>query len=133
MKWSVTGECGSVGSNLAAKGIRRGVEVILLDHRSRVGVKQNQAWLRGLGLWGFHQLDVRDVQSVTECVARARPGTVFPWAGQVAVEVHSGPPKSSAGVYCRYWKDSPGPRLASLGGVAAGLAHIQQWVENHAA
>ncbi len=81
----ITGGCGFVGSNLAAEALRRGAQVTVLDNLSRVGSRQNLAWLHGLGSIDFRELDVRDAESVRQLIDSLQPDTIFHLAGQVAM------------------------------------------------
>lgn len=46
----ITGGCGFLGSNLAARGVSRGDKVTVLDNLSRAGVTENLEWLKKMGV-----------------------------------------------------------------------------------
>jgi CDP-paratose 2-epimerase len=81
----ITGGAGFVGTNLAARLLRDGREVLILDSLARAGVEENLRWLRdtyGSAL-SVEVGDVRDRALVRSAVARA--DAVFHFAAQVAV------------------------------------------------
>ena len=81
----ITGGAGFVGTNLAARLLREGREVLVLDSLARPGVEENLHWLRdSFGPRLTVEIgDVRDRALVRNAVARA--DTVFHFAAQVAV------------------------------------------------
>jgi len=85
LKLLITGGCGFLGSNLAAHGIERGDEVVVIDNLSRRSSSNNLAWLHSVGKFEFFQLDVRDADGVAVKVRDFRPDVVFHLAGQVAM------------------------------------------------
>ncbi len=90
----ITGGAGFVGCNLAARGLRDGHHVAILDNLSRPGSEKNLAWLRGLGPIEFHQGDVRDFALLRE-LAGTRPwDAVFHQAAQVAVTTSVADPRT---------------------------------------
>lgn len=94
MNHLVTGGCGFVGSNVAARLIERGDRVIVCDNLSRAGSELNLAWLRSLGSVEFVRADVRDAAAVRNIVATHRPGVVFHLAGQVAMTTSLNDPRT---------------------------------------
>jgi CDP-paratose 2-epimerase len=85
MRTLITGGAGFVGTNLAARLLREGREVLVLDSLARPGVEENLRWLRdtfGPAL-SVEVGDVRDPVLVSKAVARAN--AVFHFAAQVAV------------------------------------------------
>lgn len=86
MKVIITGGAGFIGSNAAARYIRRGDRVVVLDNLSRPGSEKNFGWLKEQGQFEFHQVDIRDGSRVEE-IFQAHPDTslVLHLAGQVAV------------------------------------------------
>ncbi|HEY5490416.1 MAG TPA: NAD-dependent epimerase/dehydratase family protein, partial [Gemmatimonadaceae bacterium] len=64
MYYLVTGGCGFVGSNVAARLIARGERVVLCDNLSRAGSEMNLAWLRSLGDVEFVRADVRQPDAI---------------------------------------------------------------------
>jgi CDP-paratose 2-epimerase len=81
----ITGGCGFVGSNIAARLIEKGEKVTLLDNLSRFGSSHNLKWLQGLGSLGFIQCDTADAGALAKAVKGLRPDVVFHLAGQVAM------------------------------------------------
>lgn len=80
----ITGGAGFIGSNLAARLLRAGHEVRVLDDLSRPGSERNLAWLRSLGGGlRFWQAGINDRQTLAE--AAAGVAQVYHLAGQVAV------------------------------------------------
>jgi CDP-paratose 2-epimerase len=81
----ITGGCGFVGSNIAARLIEKGEKVTLLDNLSRFGSSHNLEWLQGLGSLDFIQCDTADAGALAKAVKGLRPDVVFHLAGQVAM------------------------------------------------
>lgn len=81
----ITGGCGFVGSNIAARLIENGEKVTLLDNLSRFGSSHNLQWLQGLGSLDFIQCDTADAGALAKAVQESRPDIVFHLAGQVAM------------------------------------------------
>jgi CDP-paratose 2-epimerase len=81
----VTGGCGFIGSNVAARLRQEGWQVVVLDNLSRHGAAANLQWLLGKGGIEFVQGDVRDPAEVDRLIGRAEPGALFHLAGQVAM------------------------------------------------
>lgn len=80
----ITGGAGFIGSNLAARLLRAGNEVRVLDDLSRPGSEQNLNWLRSLGgEFRFWPADINDRQALDS--ATAGVAQVYHLAGQVAV------------------------------------------------
>jgi CDP-paratose 2-epimerase len=81
----ITGGAGFVGTNLAARLLREGRDVIVLDNLARPGVEENLRWLRDtFGSRVEVEIgDVRDRSLVRRAIARA--DAVFHLAAQVAV------------------------------------------------
>lgn len=81
----ITGGAGFIGTNLAARLLDLGHEVIVFDNMSRAGVTENLHWLasRGGSRLSTRLADIRDDHVVREAVERA--GCVFHFAAQVAV------------------------------------------------
>lgn len=89
----VTGGCGFLGSNLAAHGIERGDEVLVLDNLSRQGSADNLKWLESTGKFEFRQMDVRDAEGLVAELRQFRPEVVFHLAGQVAMTTSMSNPR----------------------------------------
>jgi CDP-paratose 2-epimerase len=81
----VTGGCGFVGSNLTAKLLERGAEVVVFDNMLRQGTQENLEWLRSLGSFRFVQGDTRSSEDLAGIVGTFQPEAVFHLAGQVAM------------------------------------------------
>lgn len=93
MKYLITGGCGFVGSNIAARLIERGDDVTVFDNLSRVGGESNLCWLRSLGTVGFVHGDIRNTNDVEGLIRRLRPATIFHLAGQVAMTTSINDPR----------------------------------------
>jgi CDP-paratose 2-epimerase len=81
----ITGGCGFIGTNLAARLLDSGRRVRLLDNLSRPGVEKNLRWLRQRGgeRLAVEIADVRDADALRRAVRGS--GAVFHFAAQVAV------------------------------------------------
>ena len=89
----VTGGCGFLGSNIAARLIEAGEQVTVADNLSRTGSARNLTWLRDHRALEFVALDVRDAPMVDALVARVRPDVVLHLAGQVAMTTSLADPR----------------------------------------
>lgn len=87
MRVLITGGCGFLGSNIAARLIKDGVKVCIVSNPVRAGSIKNLEWLRSLGSFDYHQADIADRELVSELVKSVRPTCIFHLAGQVAVTV----------------------------------------------
>ena len=87
MRVLITGGAGFIGSNTADKLLQDGHEVILLDNLSRQGSEKNLVWLQSIhGEFPFHQVDVRDFDSVKDVLRKSKPiDVLLHFAAQVAV------------------------------------------------
>jgi CDP-paratose 2-epimerase len=87
MTWLITGGCGFGGTNLADALLGRGTDVVIFDNLSRVGARENLAWLRSRhgNDWRFIQADVRDADALARAVQQAKPQALAHLAGQVAM------------------------------------------------
>ena len=85
MKILITGGCGFLGSNLADDALKRGDAISVVDDLSRLGSRENLAWLKSRGKFAFKRADVRSSRPVAEAVRSFRPDAVFHLAGQVAM------------------------------------------------
>lgn len=94
MTYLVTGGCGFVGSNVAARLLERGEPVVICDNLSRAGSEMNLAWLRSLGDVEFVRADVRNAAEIGALVATHRPGVIFHLAGQVAMTTSMNDPRT---------------------------------------
>ena len=86
MKAIVTGGAGFVGCNAAARLIREGHEVVVLDNLSRPGAQKNLDWLSTCGDFTFVKQDIRNAQAMNEVLFEHRNADLLiHLAGQVAV------------------------------------------------
>jgi CDP-paratose 2-epimerase len=86
MKILITGGAGFIGCNAAARSIRRGEDVIVLDNLSRRGADLNLQWLKTLGAFEFIEGDIRDYSFLKDIFTREKGiDTVLHLAAQVAV------------------------------------------------
>jgi len=85
MRILITGGAGFIGSNLAARGIRLGSEVTVLDNLSRPGSSWNLEWIRSLGSFDFVRADIRDFSALLSLFRSKQFDVVFHEAAQVAV------------------------------------------------
>jgi len=85
MRYLITGGCGFLGSNLAAKALKRGEELIVFDNLCRYGSYQNLEWLKSQGEFKFIHADIRNTNDVEKAVKDTKPDIVFHLAGQVAM------------------------------------------------
>lgn len=86
MKFLITGGAGFIGCNAAARYLRHGHEVVLLDNLSRDGADSNLAWLRTIGDFEFVDADMRHERIIGKIFKRhADTDRILHLAGQVAV------------------------------------------------
>lgn len=86
MKILITGGCGFIGANAAARYIGRGDELIVLDDLSRRGTGANLTGLRELGEFEFIKLDIRNGDAVDDAFSRLKElDIILHLAAQVAV------------------------------------------------
>lgn len=85
MKILITGGCGFVGSNLAARGQDCGHDITVLDNLYRLGAELNLEWLQKRGNIKFVKSDIRDKDAVEELLKSEKYDGVFHLAGQVAM------------------------------------------------
>jgi CDP-paratose 2-epimerase len=81
----VTGGCGFIGSNVAARLNQEGWRVALFDNLSRHGSAENRAWLATQGQFDFTHGDVRNPSDVDRVISRVQPDAIVHVAGQVAM------------------------------------------------
>lgn len=89
----ITGGCGFVGSNLAARVIERGDSLIVLDNLFRDGSAQNLEWLKTRGEFEYCPYDIRDSDQLDNVVKSNKPDYIFHLAGQVAMTTSIANPK----------------------------------------
>ena len=86
MKYLITGGCGFLGSNIAARILQqKSGEVTLVDNLSRVGSEQNLLWLHMQGKLAFHQVNTFDFEDLSRVIKDVQPDVIFHFAGQVAM------------------------------------------------
>jgi len=93
MKLLINGGCGFLGSNLAAEALKRGDELVVLDNLSRLGGRENLAWLRSRGSFRFSEMDIRNEAGVAQLVSEMQPDAIFHLAGQVAMTTSISDPR----------------------------------------
>jgi len=81
----ITGGCGFVGSNVAARLLEEGVETAVYDNLSRNGTTENLRWLQSLRPFAFVQGDTRSTEDLRSVVKQFQPEAIFHLAGQVAM------------------------------------------------
>jgi CDP-paratose 2-epimerase len=89
----VTGGCGFVGSNVAARLMRDGGRPVLFDNLSREGAADNLRWLQGQGNCDFRRGDTRDFNELDRVIRETRPSVIFHLAGQVAMTTSMNDPR----------------------------------------
>jgi CDP-paratose 2-epimerase len=136
MNTLITGGCGFIGSNLAARLLSRGEEVVILDNLSRRGAVQNLAWLERCGRFVFRHVDVCD-EAGTAAVFREHSDIdrIVHLAGQVAVTTSIVNPRAdfeanalgTVNVLEAMRQHAPGAALlyASTNKVYGGLEHLE--------
>ncbi|MGC4073224.1 MAG: GDP-mannose 4,6-dehydratase [Nibricoccus sp.] len=85
MKYLVTGGCGFVGSNIAARLTKQGEPVAIFDNLARRGAAANLEWLQTLGPQQFIHGDIRNAHDVDRAINEWRPDVIFHLGGQVAM------------------------------------------------
>lgn len=82
----LTGGCGFIGANLAAKALENGLSSLaIVDDLSRRGSDANRQWLSAKGQFDFFRVDVTNRAALSEVVRKFDPTLVFHLAGQVAM------------------------------------------------
>lgn len=89
----ITGGCGFIGCNAAARFLALGDSVVVFDNLSRPGAAANLKWLQSLGPIECVQGDVRDAAQVDRVVGR-RFDALIHLAAQVAVTTSIADPRS---------------------------------------
>jgi len=85
MKVLITGGCGFLGSNIAEKVINEGNSLTIVDNLSRTGSEKNLIWLQTKGKFDFKQVDIRDIENITDIIKNVQPDVIYHLAGQVAM------------------------------------------------
>jgi len=82
----ITGGAGFIGSNLAARLLGEGWDLVIVDNLSRSGTEQNLEWLRSLGGFDFFKTDIRNYEELKRVFKKHNDlDVVFHLAAQVAV------------------------------------------------
>jgi CDP-paratose 2-epimerase len=81
----VTGGCGFIGSNVAARLAQEGWRVAVFDNLSRHGSAQNLDWLLAQSKVEFIHGDIRNSGDVDLVITRTQPNAILHLAGQVAM------------------------------------------------
>lgn len=85
MKYLITGGAGFLGSNLAAEVLKRKEELTIIDGHLRNGCAENLTWLKSLGEFNDHKIDIKDKDDIDKVIAECKPDIIFHVAGQVAM------------------------------------------------
>ena len=93
MKYLITGGCGFVGSNVAARLLGESTEVHVFDNLSREGTLQNLEWLKSSGLKHFTKGDTSHCEELELTLKSFRPDVIFHLAGQVAMTTSMNDPR----------------------------------------
>ena len=76
----ITGGCGFVGSNVAARLLLDGWRPVLFDNLSREGAADNLRWLQDLSPCDFRCGDTRDFNQLDNVIRETQPhGDLFTW------------------------------------------------------
>ena len=81
----ITGGCGFIGCNAAARFAKLGHRVTLLDNLSRRCTDLNLEWLQEQAPFTFVEADVRDARAVNDLMRQGRFDVVLHLAAQVAM------------------------------------------------
>lgn len=92
-KYLITGGCGFVGSNVAARLLDDAENVLVFDNLSRHGTEANLEWLRGMGLQHFVKGDTSHSDELNAVLESYRPDVIFHLAGQVAMTTSMNDPR----------------------------------------
>jgi CDP-paratose 2-epimerase len=86
MKIILTGGAGFIGCNAAARWIKRGDQVVVIDDLSRRGSDKNLEWLKSQGAFTFQRQDIRQAEPLAAIFREHRDAqAVVHLAAQVAV------------------------------------------------
>ncbi|MDR2644734.1 MAG: GDP-mannose 4,6-dehydratase [Endomicrobium sp.] len=85
MKLLITGGCGFLGSNLAAKALKQKSELVILDALYKIGSNENLSWLKKQGKFIFIKEDTKNFDAVSKIIKDFKPDSIFHLAGQVAM------------------------------------------------
>src|SRR5215203_4717441 len=72
MKVIITGGAGFIGCNAAARYLRRGDQVVVIDNLSRPGTDKNLEWLQTQGTVEFAKHNIADFPPVRDTIAKHR-------------------------------------------------------------
>jgi CDP-paratose 2-epimerase len=100
MKLLITGGCGFLGSNLAARAIENGDDLVIMDNLYREGSRSNLDWLYTLGRFRFQFADIRNENDITSLIKNFEPDAIFHLAGQVAMTTSIANPRMDFETNC---------------------------------
>jgi CDP-paratose 2-epimerase len=83
--WLITGGCGFIGSNMAARRHQCGDRVVVLDDLSRPGSALNRDWLVSLGVCEPIVASITDYRQISQTIETVDPDVILHCAAQVAV------------------------------------------------
>jgi CDP-paratose 2-epimerase len=89
----VTGGCGFVGSNVAARLLVEGWQPVLFDNLSREGAAGNLRWLTEKSGCEFRRGDTREFNDLDRVIRETQPSVIFHLAGQVAMTTSMNDPR----------------------------------------
>jgi CDP-paratose 2-epimerase len=89
----VTGGCGFVGSNVAARLLLEGWRPVLFDNLGREGAADNLRWLTEKGGCEFRRGDTREFNELDRAIRETQPSVIFHLAGQVAMTTSMNDPR----------------------------------------
>jgi CDP-paratose 2-epimerase len=140
MRLLITGGAGFIGSNLAARGLSLGHEVIILDTLARPGTALNLEWLQSQGPLTCIQADIRDFSALLNLFHTNQFDAVFHQVGQVAVTISVKEPRTDFEVNAlgtfnlleaiRLSGQNPVCIFASTNKVYGALAHVNVIAQN---
>ena len=101
MRVLVTGGCGFIGSNVAARHLEKKHKVTVMDNLSRRLTPKNLEWLKTLGTFEFVKADVRNAGTLGRIFKKTKYDAVYHLAGQVAVTTSVTDPRSDFEINAR--------------------------------
>jgi len=85
-KYLVIGGAGFIGCNSVARFLSQGKDIAVIDDLSRKGTQSNLDWLKTLGKFDFHKVDIRDFDALRKAIDSVGDiEVVLHLAAQVAV------------------------------------------------
>lgn len=139
MKILITGGAGFIGSNLAARGLKLGQEITILDNLSRPGSLQNLDWVNHIGPIKFYEGEVWNPFVYQNLFDKNSFDVVFHEAAQTAVTTSIEDPIRDFQINAfgtqlllemlRFYKQNPVFIYASTNKVYGSLDHLRTPVE----